>query len=66
MKPLLLLLPLFLVFAWVSARAQAEETLDVYFIDVEGGHATFVRVAFGSIDARGHGLFGFRRAQVKN
>jgi len=39
-KPLLLLLPLFLLFVWSAAGAQAEKTLDVYFIDVEGGHAT--------------------------
>jgi beta-lactamase superfamily II metal-dependent hydrolase len=35
----ILLMTLFFLSAWPSAR-QAEKTLDVYFIDVEGGHAT--------------------------
>ncbi|MGH9255101.1 MAG: ComEC/Rec2 family competence protein [Vicinamibacterales bacterium] len=36
----MLLVPLFLLSAWLAAQAPADKTLDVYFIDVEGGHAT--------------------------
>ena len=36
---MIVLLTLGLLPAWPSAQAPAEKTLDVYFIDVEGGHA---------------------------
>jgi hypothetical protein len=36
---MILLLTLVLLPTWPSAQAPAENTLDVYFIDVEGGHA---------------------------
>jgi beta-lactamase superfamily II metal-dependent hydrolase len=34
------LLTLMILPTWPSAQAPAEKTLDVYFVDVEGGHAT--------------------------
>jgi len=60
----ILLLTLMLLPTWPSAQAPAEKTLDVYFVDVEGGHATLYVSPSGQsmlVDA-GYAGFGGRDA----
>ena len=60
----IVLLTLVFLPTWPSAQAPAEKTLDVYFIDVEGGHATLYVSPSGQsmlVDA-GYSGFGGRDA----
>ncbi|MBF8300901.1 MAG: beta-lactamase domain protein, partial [Acidobacteria bacterium] len=61
---MIVLLTLLLLPTWPSAQAPAEKTLDVYFIDVEGGHAVLYVSPSGQsmlVDA-GYPGFGGRDA----